>query len=110
MMFNPKITEGTWLWTYSPYWEARMSLEASTFGESNKNVCSPDCCNDGDEGAAWFSEESLSNEDAKAIAAVPELLEVYKAALKLTKEGLSSPTAVMDLFNSINKLEKRHGG
>jgi len=79
-MFNPKITPGPWEWeNLEEYNENELHLVHYNLPKLvSKNDIS--VCEFGNEDSYYPREgEPPSYEDAKAIASVPELLEVYKA-------------------------------
>lgn len=79
-MFDPKISKGKW--------EIYSAVNSRVLG--------------------IFQEDNIikdpSSEDWDAVVAVPELLEVYKAAKVASKMGLG----LFDLEYAIEKLEEKH--
>ena len=96
MMFNPKKTPGPW--------EPQMSTN-DTEGKFCTGVgehWDVIACEDG-----WMD---IDKEDLKAICAVPELLEVYKAACKM-KEAVTYGDLgriQLEIIDLIQSLEERH--
>lgn len=95
-MFDPKITEGPW----------EFDAQFNDFvGEYSS------CINDGH--VLYADDEPLefsNHEDKKAIAAVPELLEVYKAAKNyIGTDGLDRGLFfTKKLEDAVKALEDRH--
>ena len=75
-------TPGPWEWGKSRVRDGYSGLVDS---EGNE-VLYPDCCNDGDHGAAWF-DEFPSESNRTLIAAAPLLLEACKAAKHVYEQG-----------------------
>lgn len=105
-MFNPEITEGPWNWK-------RVDSEKTLFSEDNEKILwsiVSGCTDLGDEDSVF----SKNKENEKAIASVPELLEVYKKAKEVIDEVyLNVPKSVRAdeisyLEKAIRKLEERH--
>jgi len=106
-MFNPKITPGEWV--HTPGWKGKP-VPYVRLGEENVGF------------HVWGDNDE---EDAKAIAAVPELLAVYKAATHLKgtekkwefnhennvvifEDGEEFLEMSLSLVKAIEKLEKMH--
>ena len=63
-----KFTPGPWHWVEDTWWGGYAALVDA----EDDVVLTPDHCNDGDDGAAWF-EEYPSEADARLIAAAPNM-------------------------------------
>jgi len=64
-----KATPGPWEWQTDDWNGGYSGLAAGS--DASVNVLYPDHCNEGDSGAAWFSEDTLSAADASLIAHAP---------------------------------------
>ena len=105
-MFNPKITEGPWKWV-----KGYVGCESPLVGKDNTLICHF--------GIEGVYEHCLGTEpeeeDMRAIAAVPELLEVYRQAKELVDgiNGSGDPSYADEnkytLERMIKKLEDTHG-
>tara|TARA_R110000765_G_C18634666_1_gene573427 strand:+ start:231 stop:536 length:306 start_codon:yes stop_codon:yes gene_type:complete len=99
-MFNPKITEGQWGVVYNG--DYQLEIKQPPINKRGDRVCKR-LCN--------FNTIDVTD-DMRAIAAVPELLEVYRAAyesimynIEVGGEHGLSPLE-MKLYYKIKKLEK----
>lgn len=97
-MFNPKITEGEWLYGYSK--------------GINESILISKCNNKEFKSIFPFNK---NNDDIKAITAVPELLEVYRAAKEFSEHhaddgdfNYTYGEALKPVLHTIKKLEERH--
>jgi len=70
-------TPGPWEWHDDRFWGGKSGL----FNDRGEPVCVPNCSNDGDTGAAWF-DEMLTDDDARLIAAAPDLLAACRAFIE----------------------------
>lgn len=106
-MFDPKITEGKWELEYDepykgPFSFSYLSLFVEREPENDCIVGSCGCC------TGPFGDNI---EDIKAIVAIPELLNIYKAAKKCLDSGDIKPGFDKDILSEcIDKLEENHGG
>lgn len=75
-----EYTKGPWEWV-----EDKFHGGYSGITGRDAEVLYPNCCNDGDDGAAWF-EDSPSEADRNLIAAAPDMYEVLN-------EIISGPTS-----------------
>ena len=84
-----KHTPTPWHWVEDKYHGGFKGIESC-----DEIVLQPNCCNDGDEGAAWF-EAYPSEEDMdfiiRACNSYDEMLEVLKMVLKETDCGTFGP-------------------
>ena len=106
-MFDPKITEGEWgvdITTQDTLWIGTLRIDGKVW----HHVCTVDS----DRGyKKEIIEQSLIN--AKAIAALPELLEVLKRVYELKDSCIvvakGDSYAELDALNdAVEKLEERH--
>lgn len=106
-VFDPNITKGDWVW------DQEMFDDEGDEYRYNGNL--PELIN-----VMWFGNDEMyyptegtppNKQDAMAIAAVPELLEVYKAAKVVADTHVSSAARVSmaTLKSAVKKLEEKHG-
>lgn len=108
-MFNPKITPGPWKWVdvdedHLEPWERDNNMPSL---ESDKYLI----CGFGNSEEFYPTQGSPPNiPNSKAIAALPELLEVYKAAVRLlaAKSEYEEVKGITGLVDAIDTLEERH--
>jgi len=112
-MFDPKITEGPWEANISESWTCVSRVGDIVYDPDPEfiPICSPlTICN-------LHDSEYVCNDnkdDAKAIAAIPELLEVYRGAravLEAADRGFDNAfgmALVKNLSEKISKLEDMH--
>ncbi len=109
-MFEPKITPGPWTTNHRHVFG--KVPENDPCGGESVNVCQ----------IFEVRFETLRTENTRAIAAIPELLDVFLAAValknveecyKYPKDGklkeVSKKTCLLALYHLIDKLEERHG-
>ena len=108
-VMGSKPTPGPWEWSENK-WRGGWSGIDGADGE----VLRPLHCNDGDTGDAWFEPgESISEADARLIAAAPDLLAACKAAwneIDQTYDGTSPPQITVEIWNQIESAIKKAEG
>jgi hypothetical protein len=104
-VFEPKITKGDWVWDQEMFDDEGDDYSGNL----------PELTN-----VMWFGSDTMyyptegvppNKQDAMAIAAVPELLEVYKAAKVVADTHVSSTMrmSMLKLKSAVGKLEEKHG-
>ena len=108
-----KFTKGEWKWLYSKNDDGFFGLYSG-----DEPVAVPQCCNDGDDGRAWFStdesyygETALKQADADLIAAAPEMYEMLKQVSELVDidGGSAIDWIVENTFDIRELLAKARG-
>ena len=112
-LFNPDISEGPWQWVGDPACsDGPMPKLMSIKNNENRNIkYAPTWILDLGNSESYYptAGEPPEEEDAMAIAAVPELLDVYKQAKNLMDNIRSGmPVYPFELDDAIDKLHKRH--
>jgi len=82
-MKDTKFTPGPWAW-HEDKWNGGWS---GLYADDWRPIVVPQCCNDGDDGAAWFAtvedagEEGLSDDDRALIETAPKLYRQLESLL-----------------------------
>ena len=109
-MFNPKITPGPWKWKRIK--EFQNDECDFVNGDLPKLINNDEflICDFGNERTYATEGNPPCIEDAKALTALPELLEVYKAAVGVlaAKSEDEDTKRISYLADAVNTLEERH--
>ena len=85
-MTDTQHTLGPWEWSKDTWHGGYSGL----YGPGGGDVVVPQCCNDGDDGAAWFDDDILTEANARLIAAAPDLLVALESFAQTGNELLAN--------------------
>ncbi len=92
-MSDTQHTPGPWEWSEDK-WRGGYS---GLYGPNGEDVVVPQHCNDGDDGAAWFDDEVLTEPNARLIAAAPDLLAACELAVKNAERAIGDPAMFLPI-------------
>jgi len=106
-MIEAKFTKGPWEWRKDHHNDGYYGLYAN-----DEPVVYPQCCNDGDDGLAWFStdedyygETALKQADADLISCAPEMYEMLEQVSKLVDvDGMEAIQWIIDNCHDVESL------